>query len=380
MLEGLRIVEISSFVAAPLGGMTLAQLGADVIRVDPLGGAADVRRWPLAPSGTSLLWTGMNKGKRSITVDFRSAEGRDVVTRLATDAGIVLTNAVGRGWLSYEALAEARPDLVHLQIEGHPGGGPAVDYTVNAEMGFPQVTGPADHAAPVSHVLPAWDVACGLYAAVGLLAAERRRSRTGEGARIRLPLYDVALATAGNLGFLAEAQLGQERPRVGNYLFGGFGRDFAVADGRVMVVAMTERHFTDLCEVTGVAETVAELARLLGADFAVDGDRFRHREALAALIAPWFEARTLAEVATALEGTAVLWSPYRRFGEIDLDGSAMLGDIDQPGVGRLRAPASPLDAGERAAVPAPELGEHTDTILASLGLDAAELRAKGAVA
>ncbi|RFU40424.1 2-methylfumaryl-CoA isomerase [Actinomadura logoneensis] len=381
MLEGLRIVEMSSFVAAPLGGMTLAQLGADVVRIDPLGGAADTARWPLAPSGTSLLWTGMNKGKRSVTVDPRSAEGREVVARLAAEAGIVLTNAVG-GWPSYEELREARPDLILLQVEGKPGGAPAVDYTVNAEIGFPLVTGPVDHAAPVAHVLPAWDVACGLYAAVGLLAAERRRSRTGEGAHLRLPLYDVALATAGNLGLLAEAQLGVERERVGNHLYGGFGRDFALGDGdRVMVVALTRRHFNDLCEATGMAGTVTELARLLHADFSVDGDRYRHREALAALLAPWFAARTLAEVGRALEGRSVLWAPYRRFTDLDLAASALMDEIDQPGVGRIRAPASPLDTGaERRAVPAPRLGEHTDEIVSGLGLDPADLRAKGVVA
>ncbi|MEV5574533.1 CoA transferase [Spirillospora sp. NPDC052269] len=389
MLEGLRIVEVSSFVAAPLGGLTLAQLGADVVRVDPLGGAADTARWPLAPSGTSLLWTGMNKGKRSVTVDFRSAEGREVVTRLAAEAGIVLTNAVGRGWLSYEALRETRPDLILLQVEGKPDGAAAVDYTVNAEIGFPLVTGPADHAAPVSHVLPAWDVACGLYAAVGLLAAERRRSRTGEGAHIRLPLYDVALATAGNLGLLAEAQLGVERERIGNHLYGGFGRDFALAGGeRVMVVALTRRHFADLCEATGMTATVDELARLLHADFAVDGDRYRHREALAALFAPWFAARTLPEVEEALKPCpalrrgSVLWAPYRRFTDLDLAASALMDEVDQPGVGRVRVPASPLNtgAGRPAAVPAPELGEHTDEILSGLGLDPADLRAKGVVA
>nr|WP_243725563.1 CoA transferase [Actinomadura rubrisoli] len=261
------------------------------------------------------------------------------MTRLAAGAGIVLTNAVGRGRLSHEALSAVRPDLIHLQVEGHHDGRAAVDYTVNAEIGFPLVTGPADHAGPVSHVLPAWDVACGLYAAVGLLAAERRRSRTGEGARIRLPLYDVALATAGNLGLLAEAQLGEERPRIGNHLFGGFGRDFAVA-----------------------------------------GDRYRHREALAALAAPWFAARTMPEVEDTLKGTSVLWAPYRRFSEVDLAGNPMMGEVDQPGVGRLRVPSSPLDAGNREAVPAPGLGEHTDEVLADLGLDAAGLRAKGVVA
>ncbi|MGH3392971.1 MAG: CoA transferase, partial [Actinomadura sp.] len=345
--------------------------------------AADVGRWPLAPSGTSLLWTGMNKGKRSITADFRSPAGREVVTRLVADAGIALTNTVGRDWLSYESLAQARPDLIHLRIEGTRGGGAAVDYTVNAEIGFPLVTGPPEHAGPVNHVLPAWDVACGLYAAVGLLAAERRRSRTGEGAAIRLPLYDVALATAGNLGLLAEAQLGTDRPRIGNHLFGGFGRDFELADGRrVMVVALTTRHFTELCEVTGLAETVTELQRLLGADFSVDGDRYRHRESLAALFAPWFAALTLAELRERLSGRAVLWAPYNRFSELGLTANPLLGEVDQPGVGRIRVPATPLDTGDRTAppAPAPRLGEHTDGVLAELGLDPAELRAKGVVA
>jgi 2-methylfumaryl-CoA isomerase len=382
LLDGLRLVEISSFVAAPLGGMTLAQLGADVIRIDPLGGAADVGRWPLAPSGTSLLWTGMNKGKRSIAVDFRSEAGRDVVTRLAAQAGIVLTNAAGRKWLSYEALAVRRPDLIHLQIEGHHDGSAAVDYTVNAEIGFPLVTGPADHLGPVSHVLPAWDVACGLYAAVGILAAERRRSRTGEGARITLPLYDVALSMAGNLGFLAEAQLGSERERIGNYLYGGFGRDFPLRDGqRVMVVAMTARHFADLIKVTGLEPAVNELARLLGADFAVDGDRYRHREGLAALLAPWFAERTCAEVTAALRGSSVLWARYRRFADLDLPQSPLMAEIDQAGVGPILAPASPLDAGgTRTVAPAPRLGADTDDVLTEIGVDPADLRNKGVIA
>ena len=102
----------------------------------------------------------------------------------------------------------------------------------------------------MNHVLPAWDVACGLYAAVGLLAAERKRQRTGAGSEITLALADVALAVAGHLGFLAEAQVsGTERPRIGNHLYGGFARDFKTSDGeRIMVVALTRRHFTDLAD------------------------------------------------------------------------------------------------------------------------------------
>ena len=386
-LDGLRVLEVSSFVAAPLGGLTLAQLGADVIRIDPIGGSADLGRWPLAPSGTSLFWTGLNKGKRSVTLDFRHAEGRQLLAGLVagsgTGGGIVLTNAVGQDWLGYEALAAIRPDVIHLQIQGHRDGRPAVDYTVNASTGFPMVTGPEGYEGPVNHVLPAWDVACGLYAAIGVLSAERRRQRTGEGSRLTLALDDVALSLAGHLGFLAEAQLSQvDRPRIGNHLYGGFARDFATADGqRVMVVALTRRHFADLARATGLTGTFTELERLLGADFGTDGDRYEHREVIASLLTPWFASRGLADLAGELDATSVLWSRYRRFTELVADpalaDNPLLREIDQPGVGRVLAPGSPLaQDGTGEATAAPVLGADTADVLAELlGLPAAAARA-----
>jgi len=374
-LAGMRVLEISSFVAAPLGGLTLAQLGAEVIRIDPVGGGPDLTRWPLAPSGTSLYWTGLNKHKRSVTLDFRAAESPGVVADLLTasgpDGGIVLTNA-SRDWLSYTELARHRPDLIHLQITGRRDGGTAVDYTVNAATGFPLVTGPEEHSGPVNHVVPVWDVACGLYAAVGLLAAERHRRRTGDGRPITLALEDVALAIAGHLGFLAEAQLGATRPRIGNHLYGGFARDFATADGeRVMVVALTGRHFRDLAEVTGLASTFAELEKLLGADFSADADRYAHREVIAALLARWFAGRTLSEVTSDLDGTSVLWARYRSFTDLitapDVAANPLLREIDQPGAGRILAPGSPLaQPGVGDVDPAPALGADTAHILAAL--------------
>jgi len=386
-LDGLRVLEVSSFVAAPLGGLTLAQLGADVIRIDPIGGSADLGRWPLAPSGTSLFWTGLNKGKRSVTLDFRHAEGRQLLAGLVagsgTGGGIVLTNAVGQDWLGYEALAAIRPDVIHLQIQGHRDGRPAVDYTVNAATGFPMVTGPEGYEGPVNHVLPAWDVACGLYAAIGVLSAERRRQRTGEGSRLTLALDDVALSLAGHLGFLAEAQLSQvDRPRIGNHLYGGFARDFATADGqRVMVVALTRRHFADLARATGLTGTFTELERLLGADFGTDGDRYEHREVIASLLTPWFASRGLADLAGELDATSVLWSRYRRFTELVADpalaDNPLLREIDQPGVGRVLAPGSPLaQDGTGEATAAPVLGADTADVLAELlGLPAEAARA-----
>jgi 2-methylfumaryl-CoA isomerase len=377
-LAGLRVVELSSFVASPLGGMTLAQLGADVIRVDQTGGGPDIDRWPLAPSGRSLYWAGLNKGKRSLTADLRSAEGRGLVARLAADAGVVLTNAPPRDGLTYEALREARPDLIHVQLLGTRDGGNAVDYTVNAAVGLPSITGPSGSAEPSNHVMPAWDVACGLYLAIGLLAAERHRLRTGEGTRLRVALSDVALATAGNLGMLAEAQLGQVRPRLGNQLFGDFGRDFATADGRVMVAVLTARHWRDLVAATGLTEVADALERALGADFRTAGDRYAYRDALGGVLAPWFASRTSAEVEDALKATSVLCSRYRDFAEVaaGLHDEPLMGEIDQPGIGRHLAPASPMRLGDEEPVPAPapELGQHTAEILRDvLGLPDAEI-------
>ena len=114
LLTGMRIVEGSAFVAAPLGGMTLAQLGADVIRFDPVGGGLDAHRWPVTARGRSLFWAGLNKGKRSIAIDIRSPRGRDLVAALVAapgpDGGFLLTNFPAKGWLSYDALRAQRPD------------------------------------------------------------------------------------------------------------------------------------------------------------------------------------------------------------------------------------------------------------------------------
>src|SRR5512144_812089 len=131
----MRVVEGSAFVAAPLGGMTLAQMGADIIRFDPIEGGLDAKRWPVTRDGHSLFWAGLNKGKRSIAVDIRSPRGRELITALITapgpDAGLFLTNFPARGWLDHAALTARRADLVMVAITGNSDGTSAVDYTVN---------------------------------------------------------------------------------------------------------------------------------------------------------------------------------------------------------------------------------------------------------
>lgn len=387
LLSGLRVVEAAAFVAAPLGGMTLAQMGADVIRIDTLGGGLDYRRWPVTDDNTSLFWCGLNKHKRSVALDLASAEGRELAMALicapGDDAGMLLTNFPPRGWLDHDRLRERRADLIQLTVQGNRHGASAVDYTINPSVGLPFITGPEDGDAVVNHVLPAWDLVTGQMAAVGLLAAERHRRRTGEGQHVKLALEDVALAAMSHLGFIAEAQLGQRRERHGNELFGAFGRDFATADGaRVMVVGLTGKQWRSLCDAMDLGDAMAQIGERLGLDLAREGDRFRARREIAAAVAPWIGQRTLAQVAAAFDAHGVCWGRYQSIDElVHRDPSCstanpMFTSIDQPGVGTVLAPGIPLDfsAAERIpARPAPRLGEHTEQVLGELlGIGTAE--------
>ena len=363
ILSGLRVVEVSAFVAAPLTGATLASLGAEVIRVEQVGGGLDARRWPVH-QGRSLYRAGLDRGKRSVALDLRAPRGQEIVAELVTSSGegggIIVTNLGRRDLLSYDQLAARRSDVIVISIEGTDSGGAAVDYTVNAGIGFPWVTGPGELIGPVDHVLPAWDVATGFLATTGLLAAERHRRATGEGQLVRVALSDVALAVADHLGFLAEAALIDEpRGRYGNDLFGSYGRDFRTSDGRhVMLLALTRRQWTSLARATQLEDAFREIEAKHGVDLSDEGARFTHRGEISALIEAWAAARTLAEVATVLDEHGALWGPYRTFKEFVRD---------EPRA--LRPPTSPLSFASHPrpdAPSAPELGADTRAVLSEL--------------
>jgi 2-methylfumaryl-CoA isomerase len=389
ILAGMRVVEGSAFVAAPLGGMTLAQLGADVIRFDPIGGGLDATRWPVTADGKSLFWAGLNKGKRSIAVDLRSSRGKELLTDLITapgdSAGLFLTNFPAAGWLDFNKLTSRRPDLIMVNIVGNPDGSSAVDYTVNPATGFPWATGPSNLSDPFNHLLPAWDAITGTLAATGLLAAERKRRIDGIGQFVRLALADVAFAMVGHLGKIAEVQINKhERPKYGNYLYGAFGRDFATRDSkRIMVVGLTARQWHNLVAAVGIADACVQVEKLLGVDLSKEGDRFAARQVIGALIEPWVSSRTLSEVRKVFDAHEVCWAPYQTFAELVTTDprcsprNPMFAAVDQPGIGTYLMPASPLDFSATDRVrpaAAPLLGQHTDEILAGiLGLSAAEI-------
>lgn len=377
-LEGLRVVESTSFVAGPLAGMTLAQMGADVIRLDPVGGPADAGRWPLGRSGDSLFWAGLNKGVRSVALDFRSPEGQELAAALVTapgeGAGLFVDNTIGRDFFSYESLSRRRRDLVHVHIQGHPDGRPAMDYAVNPLYGVPMLTRHVDIDRPVNHVLPAWDIATGLLAVSGLLAGLQRRHVDGSGSRIDLALADVAAAHVAHLGWLAEAaEHGRDRPRLGNHMFGAFGVDFACADERrVIAVAITRQQWRDLVRLTETGAVFEALAQSTGADFDVEGERFEHRSLIEAVLAPWFARRTAAEVLGAARGTRVMVGEFRSPREVVEayrrgEESPVLTEVEHVG-GTMLTATSPLRWGGDYVAPraAPALGGDTEWALGEL--------------
>ncbi|WP_340647284.1 CoA transferase [Phenylobacterium sp.] len=381
LLKGLRVVEGSAFVAGPTCGLYLAQMGAQVIRFDNIGGGPDFRRWPLSAAGDSLYWEGLNKGKMSVALDLARPEGRELAQRLAAapgeDGGLFVTNFPVDGFLSYEKLIAIRPDLICVRVMGWADGAQGMDYTINSALGLPLMTGPVGDDRPVNHVLAAWDLLTGAYCAFSLVSALLARMRGQGGREIRAPLSDIGAATMANLGFTAETLLaGQQRPRMGNDIYGAFGRDFTTKDGRkLMLLAITPKQWTKALETLGIVAEVIGVEAELGVSFATDeGLRFTHRARLYPLFERAFSARTAAELTPAFDAGGVTWGAYQTL-EAALEDPRMFKanplfqEVRHPSGLTYPAPGAmatiPQDT--RGDVrPAPKLGQHTDEVLAEV--------------
>jgi len=378
LLSGLTVIEASSFVASPTAGLYLAQMGAEVIRIDQAGGGPDFRRWPRGPSGFSLYWENLNRAKKSVAIDLSRREGRELMQRLAASTGQFITNFPVEGFLAHDKLAAIRPDLVTVRVMGQANGGPALDYTVNSAVGIPGMTGPAELGdAPVNHVLPAWDLLSGAYAAFAMLAAIQHRGVTGRGQEVRVPLADVAIGTVANLGMLAETVMeGRDRTRLGNTVYGAFGRDFVTRDGqRLMLMAITPRQWSGLVEVLGIDAEIAAIEAARGVSFVSDeGVRFEHRDALFPLVEARVRERDRAELEAALEAKGCCFGGYSTMTEAAQDPTLVtrnpiFGRTDNPSGLDYPAPGpfATLPAQDRGEpVRAPRLGEHTGEVLSGL--------------
>ena len=381
ILKGMRIIEASAFIAAPMCGTTLAQLGAEVIRFDPILGGLDFSRWPVTKHGDSIYWAEMNKGKKSIAVNTKSDEGKELITELITQEGhqngIFSTNLPATGWLSFESLNKKRADLIQHEIIGNRDGRTALDYTVNAKVGFPLITGAKDSREPVNHVLPAWDIATAYHAATNILAAIIHRFKTGKGQQIKLALSDVALSSISNLGFIGDVIINDaKRERIGNFLYGAFGKNFVTKDDvHIMIVAITPKQWKQLLESIEVVESIQELETIMKLDFSGEGDRFTARNEIFQIIQSAIEKKSIDQLEKMLNHHNVCWEKYQSVEELvksDKDiceENQFFQKRTHPKIGRYPVCAGASDFKGVEKLPAcigPTLGQHTDEILADI--------------
>jgi 2-methylfumaryl-CoA isomerase len=396
LLQNLTVIEASSFVASPTAGLYLAQMGAEVIRVDQIGGGPDFKRWPLTDQGDSLYWENLNRAKKSVALDLSRPEGRELLQRLAAKTGLLITNFPVNGFLSHDTLAALNPAMITVRIMGQADGGTALDYTVNSAVGIPFMTGPASLGAePVNHVLAAWDLLTGAYAAFALLAALRHRDATGAGQEVRIPLQDVATASVANMGMIAEVlYAGENRARLGNAVYGAFGRDFETADGkRVMIMALTPKQWSGLVSVLGIEAEIAAIEAQHGISFARDeGLRFTHRDALFPLVEAKVKARHWADLDAAMGAAGCCYGPYQTMAEAARDPALVtenpvFGHAANPSGFDYPAPGAFATIPQQQRQPpraAPHLGADSDAVMTGLlGLSPSELdtlKAQGLVA
>jgi len=384
-LKDVSIIESSAFVPAPLAGMALAQFGADIIRVDAIGGGIDYRRAPLAKEhGRSLFWTSLNAGKRSLALDFRKPEARELLQQLVICTGNLLTNR-SSSWLSHDSLVGRRKDLISCTIEGNPDGSSAMECTIQSATGLPMLARKSLDDRPTNTPFPAWDVITAYQAAFSFVGAINRRLVTGEGSWIKIAMSDVAFSTMSHLGLLTEAQVcGTDRGPIGNDVYGAFGRDFSTADGSyVMVVAITQPQWNALVSCCQAQDNIAIAEKSSGLDFQDELQRYEGRELIAMILAPWFAARKFTEVERALNEFQVSWGRYSSIKQL-LATDCRVGAQNSvfelratPGVGEHFGAHLATRFEGIARTPwsgAPLLGAHTDEVLSTvLGLSGSEI-------
>ncbi|NLR38791.1 CoA transferase [Novosphingobium sp. ERW19] len=400
LLSGLSIVEVSSFVASPTAGLYCAQMGAEVIRIDDRRGGLDYKRYMMTREGRSLSWENLNRAKKSVALDLQTPEGRELAVELARKVGQVITNLPLESFMAHERIAAGRRDLVSVRIMGWHDGRQAMDFTVNAASGYPLMTGPEDwdaaSAPPVNQILPAWDFITGAYCAFALLAGLRHRDATGEGSELRVPLGDVAIGTAFNAGAAAEMLYrGDDRERIGNAIWGAFGRDFQSADGkRFMVAALTPKQWKATVEAFGLTDDLAAVEAELGVSFGLsDHHRFVHRHRLFSMFQEAAEQFTYAALAERLTKAGATFERYRTMHEMARDpdlvtNNPLFGPSPaNPSGFAYPAPRSFANIPGREAgdpQPAPYLGQNSEEVLSQrLGLSSGEIAAlidKGVVA
>ncbi len=403
-LSHIRVLDLSRVLAGPWAGQTLADLGAEVIKVERPGLGDDTRGWGppfLAdregnPTSDAAYFLAANRGKKSVTIDFTKSEGQDLVRRLAADCDIVLENfkvdGLAKYGLDYSSLQAINPGIIYCSITGFGQTGPyrnraGYDFLIQGMGGLMSVTGEPDDVpggGPIKVGVAIVDIFTGMYAVTSVLAALAHRERTGEGEYIDLALLDVQVATLANqaTNYLVSGsspeRLGNAHPNIVPY------QALATSDGYIILAVGNDGQFSRFCAVAGCPE-LADDER-----FRTNADRVCNRAELIRIIMEFLKLRTRAEWIAALEQAGVPCGPINTIADVfanpQVQSRGMRIDVQHSGAGEIPLVGSPMKFSRSPLddrQPPPQLGEHNDEVLTGmLGLGNAEmahLRAVGII-
>lgn len=392
-LDGVKVLDLTRVLAGPLSTMLLGDLGADVIKIEQPGKGDDTRGWgPPFLNGESAYFMGLNRNKRSVTLNAQTEEGREILGRLLTDADVVIDNfrlgTLERWGFDDAWFAEHAPQAVRCSITGYgstgpKAGEPGYDFILQAETGLMSITGEED-GEPMKIGVALVDVCTGLLAAISATSGLAQRNLTGRGQRFEVNLHDTGLAMLVNVAsnFLvtgdAPRRYGNGHPNIVPY------RTFHTSDGELAVAVGNDAQFAKLADVVGHPEWAQDPR------FQRNAGRVENRELVDTMVDEALMTATRAHWTAALHAAGIPVGPINSVEEAltspQTVGRGMVVDTEHPVTGALRLLGSPLRWGDSPApvrYPPPLLGEHTEEVLGGLlGLDAeriAELRAAGVI-
>ncbi len=393
-LDGVRVLDLTRVLAGPYCTMMLGDLGADVLKVERPGAGDDVRAWgpPFAPGGESAYFLCINRNKRSLTIDLKSARGRELVRDLARRCDVLVENfktgTLDEMGIGYEALRAVNPGLIYCSITGFGTTGPYADlpgYDLIAQAmgGIMSITGEVN-GEPMKVGVPIVDITTGMFAAVAILAALRVKDQTGQGQRIDMALLDSQIAWLGNVAgnYLVSGQpprrLGNAHPNITPY------EVYPTKDGYVALAVGNDGQWRRFCQVAEAPHLAEDPL------FRTNADRVRNRERLVPLMGEAMRRRTAQEWMDLLRKDEIPCGPIqtidRALHDPQVLARGMVVEAQHPTAGPIRLVASPLKLSETPPAvrrPPPTLGQHTDEILRDvLGLSPqviAELRTQKAI-
>jgi len=370
-LTGLKVIELARILAGPWAGQTLADLGAEVIKVEAPDGD-DTRRWgpPFIDHGaerSAAYFHATNRGKKSVIVDFTTTEGQAAVRTLVADADVVIENfkvgGLAKYGLDYVSLSAVNPRLIYCSITGFGQTGPyahraGYDFIIQGMSGLMSVTGEPE-GQPQKVGVAVTDIFTGVYATTAILAALHQRGATGPGQQIDMALLDVATAIMANqaMNYLATgtapSRMGNAHPNLAPYAV------FDCADGWIIIATGNDGQYRRLCDLLGLPAlgTVAE--------FATNADRVANRAAMTEALGRATRARHKADLLSACEGCGVPAGPINNLAEVFADPQVIARGmrLDIASLPGVRSPMSFSGADLALGRPAPRLGEHQDEIL-----------------